>query len=112
MGAQPVPVSPPLSRGLEIEYKAFARPFKGGGAVLSLIATCYYTTAGYTISFKAEAGLQEFELLETPPQGIVPQLVTYYLAAWTSGQRLSQPPTHVKIRDASGEYRVKVEPWR
>jgi hypothetical protein len=112
MGAQPVPVSPPLSRGMDIEYKAFARAFEGGGAVLSLIATCYYPTAGFSIYFNAESGLKQFELLEKPPQGIVPQLVTYYLGAWTSGQRLDDPPSHVEITDASGTHRVKVEHWR
>jgi hypothetical protein len=111
MGAQPLPVSPPLSRGTAIEYKAFARTFEGGGAVLSLIATCYYGTPGFTIFFQAGPGPDEFELLEKPPQGVVPQLVTYYLGSWNSGQRLSDPPTHVKIRDAKGEHRVKVEHW-
>ena len=111
MGAQPVPISPPLSRGSEIEYRAFARPFEGGGAVLCLIATCYYGTPGYTIFFQGEPGTNEFELLETVPEGIEPQLVTYYLGSWISGQRLADPPTHVAITDASGTYRVKVEHW-
>jgi hypothetical protein len=113
MGAQPVPVPPPLSRGSDIEYKAFARAFGGGGAaVLSLIATCYYGTPGYTIFFQGGAGLHEFELLETTPKGIEPQLVTYYVGSWTNGQPLASPPTHVEITDAGGTHRVKVEPWR
>jgi hypothetical protein len=37
--------------------------------------------------------------------------VTYYVASWTSGQRLVKPPTHVEIRDAHGDHRVQVEPW-
>ena len=37
--------------------------------------------------------------------------MTYYVASWTSGQRLVKPPTHVEIRDAHGDHRVKVEPW-
>jgi hypothetical protein len=110
MATQPVPASS-LSHGLAIEYKAFARAFQGGGAVLNLIATCYYVTAGFKIFFEAQSGLTQFELMETPPSGIVPQLVTYYIADWTSGQRLAQPPTHVKVRDAHGEHVVAVKPW-
>lgn len=111
MGAQPEPLSPPLSRGSEIEYKAFARTYDGDeAATISLIATCYYGTSGFTIFFQ-EAGINEFELLEKPPSGIVSQLVTYYGASWTSGQRLADPPSHVSITDASGTYRIKVEHW-
>jgi hypothetical protein len=113
MGAQPQPVSPPLSRGSEIEYKAFSRAFGGGrAAVLSLIATCYYGTPGYTIFFQPEAGKNRFELLQTAPTGIEPQLVTYYVGSWTGGQPLADPPSHVEITDAGGTHRVKVEPWR
>lgn len=113
MGAQPQPVSPPLSRGSEIEYKAFSRTFGGGrAAVLSLIATCYYGTPGYTIFFQPEAGKNRFELLQTTPTGIEPQLVTYYVGSWTGGQPLADPPSHVEITDAGGTHRVKVEPWR
>jgi hypothetical protein len=111
MGAQPVPASPPLSNGAGIEYKAFARTYKDGGAVLSLIATCSYPTSGYAIYFAGVSGINEFDLLETPPSGIVMELVTYYIGSWTNGQRLLQPPTHVTITDASGTHRVKVEPW-
>ncbi len=112
MGAQPAPISPPLSRGSEIEYKAFARTFSGGhAAVLSLIATCYYGTPGFTIFFQAAPG-NKFELLQTIPHGIEPDLVTYYLGSWTGGQPLADPPTHVEITDAHGTHRVKVEHWR
>jgi hypothetical protein len=110
MGAQPTPVSPPLSRGDGIEYKAYARAYEEGGAVLSLIATCSYPIGGYSIFFEGRSATDEFELLEKAPQ-IAPQLVTYYVASWTSGQRLVKPPTHVEIRDAHGDHRVKVESW-
>jgi hypothetical protein len=82
MGAQPQPVSPPLSRGSEIEYKAFSRAFGGGrAAILSLIAICYYGTPGYTIFFQPEAGKNRFELLQAAPTGIEPQLVSYYVGS-------------------------------
>jgi hypothetical protein len=112
MGAQPVPVPPPLSRGMEIEYKAFARAYEGGGATLSLIATCYYPTSGFTIFFEGNPAPTDFELLEKPPQGVVMDLVTYYMASWTTNQRLEDPPSHVEITDASGVHRVRVEHWR
>jgi hypothetical protein len=112
MGAQPVPLSPALSQGLEIEYKAFARAFEGDGVVLCLIATCFYGTPGYTIFFQRAPGEDEFELLETSPQGIEPDLVTYYVGSWSTSQRLEDPPGHVAITDASGTYRIKVERWR
>src|SRR5215470_7377182 len=111
MATQPAPKSA-LSHGSAIEYKAFARPFhKGSGEVLYLLATCSYGTPGFSLFFEAQSGLAQFELMETPPSGIVPQLVTYYIASWTNGQPLSQPPKHVKVRDAHGEHTVKVETW-
>lgn len=109
MATQPLPGSS-LSHGEAIEYKAFARSFGDVGAVLSLVATCAYPTGGFSIYFQG-SGVGQFDLMETSPHGPVSQLVTYYLASWTSGQRLAEPPTHVKIRDASGETKVKVEPW-
>ncbi|HZS28959.1 MAG TPA: hypothetical protein VFB76_17150 [Candidatus Angelobacter sp.] len=39
------------------------------------------------------------------------ELVTYYVADWTSSQPLVDPPTHVKIRDAHGVQTVTVKPW-
>jgi len=111
MGAQPVPVLP-LSHGDAIEYKAYARHFgvSGGAAVLSLIATCSYPTGGYSIYFEPGPGAHQFELLEKVPQ-ISNDLVTYYMASWTSGQPLAQPPRHVRIRDARGEHHIEVKPW-
>jgi hypothetical protein len=112
MGAQPVPLSPPLSQGLEIEYRAFARTFdQGPAAVLMLIATCYYPTSGYSIYFEPGDAPDEFELLEKPPSGIFNPLVTYNSASWATGQRLAEPPDSVTITDASGEHEIEVEVW-
>jgi hypothetical protein len=111
MAAQPAP-APSLSHGAAIEYKAFSRAFhKNSGHVLYLVATCSYGTPGFGLFFQAEPGLAQFELMETAPTGIEPQLVTYYIASWTNAQPLSQPPTHVKIKDAQGEHLVTVKPW-
>jgi hypothetical protein len=110
MGAQPVPVYP-LGHGDAIEYKAYSRNFESGtAAVLSLIATCSYPIGGYSIFFQ-ETAPGQFELLEKVP-GVAPQLVTYYMASWTSGQRLATPPKHVNVKDAGGEHKVEVKPWR
>jgi hypothetical protein len=112
MGAQPVPLSPPLSQGSEIEYRAFARTFdEGPAAVLMLIATCFYPTSGWTIYFKPGEGLHQFDLLEKPPSGIFNPLVTYNSASWATGQRLADPPASVTITDAGGEHDVEVEVW-
>jgi hypothetical protein len=111
MGTKAAPLPTP-SNGAALEYKAFARSFQGGSAaVLYLFATCYYGTPGFKLFFEAQSGLQQFELLQTAPQGIEPQLVTYYVADWTSSQPLASPPTHVKIKDAHGNHEVPVHRW-
>ncbi len=115
MSATPAvaPPAPGLSHGLEIEYKAFARPFlEGTDAVLYLIATCYYETNGFTIFFEAEDS-GKFRPLEQPPTGVFLNLHTYYIASWpTNGVSYEQPVrTHVTVVDAYGEHRVHVRPW-
>jgi hypothetical protein len=100
-----------LSHGTSIEYKAYARRFfpNSSAAVLFLAATCYYNEAGFSISFQPTAN--GFDLIEHPPTGIVPQLVTYYSASWNSSQQETTPPSHVVISDAFGQHRVKVHNW-
>jgi hypothetical protein len=103
--------SPALSHGKAIEYRAYVRQFfpNSDAAVLFLAATCYYDTAGFSISF--EQTPSGFNLVEHPPTGIVPQLVTYYSASWNSTQQESSPPKHVTITDALGQHRVHVKEW-
>jgi hypothetical protein len=99
--------------GSAIEYKAFARSFgpaPGGGRVLYLIATCFYPVGGYELFFQPESRPDTFMLMEQSP-GITNQLVTYYIASWTSGQRLLITPSQVEISDAQGLHRVAVVPW-
>src|SRR5260370_3862481 len=100
-----------LSRGLDIEYKAFARSFQpdGTAAVLYLIATCYYKTSGFTIFIEEDSG--QFNLMEQPPTGIFRDIVTYYVASWTNGVATDNPPAHVMIKDAQDEHKVHVNPW-
>lgn len=100
-----------LSTGQAIEYKAYVRRFDfSGGGVLYLLASCAYPVGGYRIFFEAEYGGTSFKLMEEVPQ-IVNQLVTYYVASWTSSQPLVDPPAEVTITDASGTRTVAVEPW-
>ena len=103
--------TPGPSHGTAIEYKAYARHFfpNSDAAVLTLIATCYYGTAGFSIAFQPTAS--GFELIEHPPTGIVPDLVTYYSASWNSSQQETTPPAHVIITDAFGQHRIHVKEW-
>jgi hypothetical protein len=105
------PTNPTLSHGNAIEYRAYARRFfpDSNAVVLFLAATCYYDMAGFSISFQQTAS--GFELIEHPPTGIVPQLVTYYSTSWNSSQQETTPPTHVKITDAFGQHQVHVQHW-
>jgi hypothetical protein len=100
-----------LSRGSGIEYKAYARRFQPNvdAAVLILVATCYYDTSGFTISFQAAAS--GFELVEQPPTGIFRNMVTYYVTSWTTGIEADATATHVTISDSFGQHRVHVKPW-
>jgi hypothetical protein len=104
-------LAPGLSHGNAIEYRAFARQFfpNSSAAVLFLTATCYYGSAGFSISFQPTAS--GFELIEHPPTGIVSELVTYYSASWNSGQQETTPPKHVTVTDAFGQHRVHVQEW-
>jgi hypothetical protein len=103
--------SPALSRGTAIEYKAYARHFQpnSDAGVLILVATCYYDTSGFTISFQSAA--TGFDLVEQPPTGIFRNMVTYYVASWTTGIDADTVPSHVTVTDAFGQHRVHVKTW-
>ena len=106
------PTAKQLSKGLAIEYKAFARSFQSDeGSVLYLLATCYYMNSGFTIFFEKGAQPNQFNLMETPPTGIHRQIVTYYVASWTNGVSAAQTPTVVSITDSQGSRQVNVQPW-
>jgi hypothetical protein len=109
------PQAPTLCNGLEIEYKAFARSFfqKEKAAVLYVVATCYYTHAGMTILFEENTG--KLQLMQQPPTGIFPQLVTYYVASWpTAGApgEVVNVPAEITVVDGYGEHQVPVKPWK
>ena len=102
---------PQLSHGLAIEYRAYARAFDAGSnaAALYLLATCYYPMGQYLIFFEG-AGDNRYNLMEIVPAQH-DELTTYYVASWTTGLMLADPPTTVTIVDAGGEHTVPVEPW-
>jgi hypothetical protein len=116
MSATPTPATPQLelSHGAAIEYKAYARSFfqNDPAGVLYLMATCYYPTNGFTISFEPD-GTDRFKLVEQPPTGVFLNLVTYVVATHpaTGISAQSAVPKHVTIVDAQGEHRVHVRPW-
>jgi hypothetical protein len=105
--------APTLSHGLEIEYKAFVRPFTDNKKVgtLVLLATCSYLTSGFTIFFQEDSG--HINLMEQPPSGVFMNLVTYYSASWPAkgspGQ--SEIPKHITVTDAYGDHEVHVREW-
>jgi len=100
-----------LSRGTGIEYKAYARRFQPNidASVLILMATCYYDTSGFAISFQPSAS--GYELVEQPPTGVFRNMVTYYVTSWTTGIEADSVPTHVTVTDSFGQHRVHVKPW-
>ena len=99
-------VRPATSR--DIVYRAFGRPYAGGpGQVINLFASCSYPTGGWRIFFTGD-GSGGYELMEQVP-GIVNQLVTYYVASYTTAVGLATPVRSVKVTDASGEHSVPVE---
>jgi hypothetical protein len=108
--SSPTPSTPTLSHGSDLEYRAFSRRFfpNQEAGVLLLTATCFYGSPGFSISFQKTAS--GFNLVETVPTGIEPQLVTYYSASWSSSQQ-EGITKHVTITDAAGSHRVPVKEW-
>jgi hypothetical protein len=99
------------SNGTAIEYKAYVRKFFNQGAgTLFVIASCYYITSGFTLNF-VETAPGHLTLMETPPTGVILNIVTYYLANWTNNVNADQEPSHLTITDGHGTHRVPVKHW-
>jgi hypothetical protein len=105
------PTQKQLSNGINIRYKAYKRRFltNSDGAAIFLVATCDYDRNGYTIFF--EENSCQWNLMETPPTGIVHFIDNYYIASWSSVLELSPAPAQVTITDAHGQHIVPVEEW-
>jgi hypothetical protein len=106
-----MPTTPRLSQGSEISYKAFHRKFvnQASSGVLYLLATSWYNMPGFTLFFEQDG--EEYSLMELAPSGPVDEIVTYYIANWTSSRPVATVPSYVKIVDAQGEHTVQVGPW-
>jgi hypothetical protein len=95
------------SAGSAISYLALSRPYNGpGDEALSLIATCYYPTGMWHIFFTSDSA--GYNLMETVP-GLANQLVTYYVAGFSSGGGMA-PMRSVNITDAYGTHVIPVNP--
>jgi hypothetical protein len=93
----------------DIVYRAFGRPYSGGpGQVINLFASCSYATGAWHIFFQGGSG-GTYTLMEKVPV-VVPELVTYYTASFTTGVGLATPVKTVTIQDARGSHTVPIEP--
>jgi hypothetical protein len=100
-----------LATSGDILYRAFSRPYAGSDAqVINLFASCSYPTGQWQIFFQG-AGDGTYQLMERVP-GIVNELVTYYVASFTTGAGLVNSGKSVEITDAHGKHVVPVEPLR
>ena len=100
-----------LSQGNAIEYKAYVRKFfETGGGTLFVIGSCYYGTTGFTLFFQENSSGQ-LCLMQQPPSGVVLNMVTYYVASWTSNRDTDANPKYLTIVDGNGEHQVHVKPW-
>lgn len=92
----------------DIVYRAYGRPYAGGpGQVLNLFASCSYATGGWKIFFAGD-GPGHYKLMEQAP-GVAPQLITYYVADFTTGAGLASPVESIVVTDANGRHEVPVE---
>ncbi|HZS54612.1 MAG TPA: hypothetical protein VFA65_09430 [Bryobacteraceae bacterium] len=118
MSAPAVPISSAqatptaqLSQANAIEYKAYVRKFfDTGDGTLFVIASCYYDNGGMTIFFN-ETNPGQLSLMEQPPTGAFTNIVSAYVASWTSKFNADKNPPHLTITDGHGQHRVPVRSW-
>ena len=98
-----------LATARNIVYKAFERLYAGGpGQVITLLASCSYQTSDWKIFFLTD-GNGKYQLMEQMPR-LPYNLITYYVADYTTGIGLEKPVSSVTIVDAQGEHEISVEP--
>ncbi|MGH1386327.1 hypothetical protein [Kordia sp.] len=101
--------APVLAKANDIEYRAFKRPYVGGGSdVLIILANgWYYPTPEVKLYFES-TGTNEFKLMQNNSSaGFF--LATYHSAQWTSGAGLINLGASITVEDAYGKHTVKVE---
>ena len=102
-------VRPATAQGLV--YKAFKRPYGGAGGapVLELFASGFYPDAPWELFFAAVAGKPWTYVLNERVPSIVYNIVTYYVACYSSGRGRPGLPDKVTITDAHGTHEVPVQ---
>lgn len=103
------PVTPTLARCTDAEYEAFTRPNPGGGRTLFLVATCSYPFAEVVLTLEGDSEHEgAYRLLQTLPE-ITFDIDTFYIASFSTGLGLQNPPSEVEIYDGTGSQMVPVE---
>jgi hypothetical protein len=99
-----------LSAASGLVYKAYRRPYMGGGAyVLSLFASGYHDSALWELFFmEVSVTPVKFKLMEKVPKRTF-FLYNYYVASVCSNYGLPQLGNTVTIRDAYGDHEIAVE---
>jgi hypothetical protein len=94
-----------------IAYKAFRRPYGGGGTsvVLSLLVSCYYDfMPGPPVFMAVDGDPAQYKLMQMFPPHF-PNLVTYYAVSYCSHFGSAFHGNSVVIEDAFGKHQVRVE---
>ncbi len=103
------PDAPTLARCTDAEYEGFTRPNPGGGRTLFLIATCSYPFAEVVLTLEGDPEHQgAYRLLQTLPE-VTFDIDTFYIASFSTGLGLQDPPSEVEVYDAAGPRKVPVE---
>ena len=103
------PVTPTLARCTDAEYEAFTRPNPGGGSTLFLVATCSYPFAEVVLTLEGDPEHEgAYRLLQTLPE-VTFDIDTFYIASFSTGLGLQDPPSEVEVYDGTGSQTVPVE---
>lgn len=103
------PGTPTLARCTDAAYEAFTRPNPGGGQTLFLVGTCSYPFAEVVLTLEGDPEHEgAYRLLQTLPK-VTFDIDTFYIASFSTGLGLQDPPSEVEVYDASGSQTVPVE---
>jgi hypothetical protein len=92
-----------------LAYKAFRRRYSPDSFVLSLVASGFYDTAPWELTFVVVSGSpNKYQLMETVPSHFF-HLTTFYTPCFCSHYGLEQLANEITIVDSFGEHVVHVE---
>jgi hypothetical protein len=98
-----------LCTALGLVYKAYKRPYPGGGSVLTLLASGYHTIAPMELYFVGvECNPNRYRLMENVPYHFF-RLTTFYSPGFCSHYGLTDLKETVTIEDGHGKHTVGVE---